>query len=245
MIQDMKKELSVVVPAYNEEERLEDTTESVVDYFRRRHYKFEVLIVNDGSTDSTLERARGLEKRLAEVHVVDLGSNQGKGMAVKEGIAHARFAYCLFMDADNATRISEWDKFEPHFASGAKAVAASRRLPASAIVHAQPPMRRALGGVYRGLCRGLFGLEVSDLNCGFKAYETPLAKQVFARVKLLDWAFDTEVFCLLKREGVRVEEVPVTWSHAEKASNLAPILAGLRTFGSLLKLQKRLKDKKN
>lgn len=234
----MKKEISVIIPAYNEEQRIEDTAESVVSYFRRRRYAFEVLIMNDGSTDSTLDRARSLEERLSELHVIDLGVNQGKGRAVKEGVAHAQFAYCLFMDADNATSIDEWDKFEPFFESGARAVVGSRRLPASRIVRAQPPLRRVLGGFYRGLSRGLFGLTASDFNCGFKAYETALAKELYRRVKLLDWAFDTEVFCLLKKEGVRAEEVPVLWEHREKKSNLAPLKAGLGTLTSLWRLKR-------
>lgn len=235
----MKKELSVIIPAFNEEQRLEDTVEQVVYYFRGKKYTFEVLIVNDGSTDSTLERARGLETRLPEVHVIDLGANLGKGQAVKEGILHAHHALSLFMDADNATSVREWDKFEPFFEAGARAVVASRRLPASRIVHPQPLVRRTLGGAYRGLCKGLFGLGVSDLNCGFKAYETALAKKVYKDVQVLDWAFDAEVFCLLKREGVRVEEVPVSWEHREKASNLAPLKAGFETLGSIWRLKKK------
>ena len=234
----MKKELSVVIPAYNEEEQIESTVESVTAYFRRKGYKFELLIVNDGSTDSTLERVRGLEKRLPEVRVVDLGKNYGKGYAVKEGMAHTHFAYSLFMDADNATSIREWDKFETFLESGARAVIASRRLPASKIVHAQPMVRRLLGGGYRNLSRSLFGLDVSDLNCGFKAYETALAKKIYSQVRLLDWAFDTEVFCLLKKEGVQIDEVPVTWEHREKKSNLAPFRAGFLTLGSLWRLKR-------
>ena len=234
----MKKELSVVIPAYNEEEQIESTVESVTAYFRRKGYKFELLIVNDGSTDSTLERVRGLEKRLPEVRVVDLGKNYGKGYAVKEGMAHAHFAYSLFMDADNATSIREWDKFETFLESGARAVIASRRLPASKIVHPQPMVRRFLGGGYRKLSRSLFGLNVSDLNCGFKAYETALAKKIYSQVRLLDWAFDTEVFCLLKKEGVRIDEVPVTWEHREKKSNLAPFRVGFLTLGSLWRLKR-------
>jgi len=235
----MNKELSIIIPAYNEEERIEETVESAVAYFRAKKYKFEVLLVNDGSTDATLERSRDLERRLSEVHVVDLGQNLGKGQAVKEGIAHAHFAYCLFMDADNATAVTEWDKFEPFFEAGSRAVVASRRLPASRIVHKQPLVRRALGGGYRNLCRGLFGLAASDLNCGFKAYETALAKKVYKDVQLLGWAFDTEVFCLLKKEGVLVEEVPVVWEHREKKTNLAPFKAGFETLGSLLRLKKK------
>ena len=235
----MNKELSIIIPAYNEEERVEETVESAVAFFRAKKYKFEVLLVNDGSTDSTLLIARDLEKRLPEVHVVDLGKNLGKGQAVKEGIAHAHFAYSLFMDADNATAVAEWNKFEPFFESGARAVVASRQLPASHIVHPQPLVRRALGGGYRNLCRGFFGLSASDLNCGFKAYETVLAKKIYKDVQLLDWAFDTEVFCLLKKEGVHVEEVPVVWEHREKKSNLAPFKAGFQTLGSLMRLKRK------
>lgn len=234
----MKKEISVILPAFNEEERIEETVSSVVEYFRAKRYVFEVIVVDDGSTDSTRDKALALAARVPEVKPIHFEKNLGKGQAVKAGVRAARYATCLFMDADNATSIREWDKFEPLFASGAKAVVASRRLPGSRIERPQPLTRRVLGGVYRLLCRSSFGLTASDFNCGFKAYETALAKKIYEKVQLSDWAFDTEVFCLLKKERVRVEEVPVAWKHCAKASALAPLRSGFQTLGSLGRLKK-------
>ena len=234
----MTKELSVIIPAYNEEEQLASTVDSVVEYLTSKDYRFEVILVNDGSTDKTKEKTLDLLARHPFVKLIQFDTNRGKGHAVKAGIAQARYARCLFMDADNATSIREWDKFEPHFKRGSKVVIASRWLPDSRIVHPQPILRRLLGNIYRVSCQTLFGLKTSDFNCGFKAYETPLAKKIYSAVQLEGWAFDTEVFCLLKKEHVVAAEVPVSWEHREKRSHLAPIRAGFGTIGSLWRLKR-------
>jgi len=234
----MTKELSVIIPAYNEEALLPETVASVVEYLTGKDYRFEVIIVNDGSTDRTKEKTLDLLARHAQAKLIQFETNRGKGQAVKAGIAQARHALCLFMDADNATSIREWDKFEPYFSRGFKVVVASRKLPDSRIVHPQPALRRVLGSFYRVACQQLFRLGISDFNCGFKAYETSLAKKIYAGVQLQGWAFDTEVFCLLQKEHVPVAEVPVSWEHRDKPSHLAPIRAGFETLGSLWRLKK-------
>ena len=234
----MIKELSVIVPAYNEEKVIAQTLEEIASYLRSKGYRFEVLVVDDGSTDSTIARIRPVGERYPEIRLLSQERNAGKGMAVKRGIAEAKMPLCLFIDADNSTSIREWDKFEPLFEQGARVVIASRRVPGADIVHDQPWIRRFLGTGYRVLARGMFGLSVNDFNCGFKAYETKLAKDLYAQVRLLDWAFDVEVFCLLKKKGISVSEVPVRWEHSEKKSNLAPMRAAIKTFSSLLELKK-------
>lgn len=235
----MKKELSVVVPAYNEEKAIEETLRETADYLSKKGYAFEILVVNDGSTDRTPQIVRDLAKPHPQIRLIEQPKNMGKGDAVKEGIRHARYPVTLFMDADNATSIREWDKFEAQFQNGAKVVIASRHLRGSNIVHPQPWIRRFLGGGYRTICRMLFGLTASDFNCGFKAYETPIAKTVYSEVQMRDWAFDTEVFCLLKRQGVDAAEVPVRWEHKEKVSNLKPVGTAFKTLKSLFALKQR------
>ena len=235
----MEKKLSVIIPAYNEEDRIRATIGEVAGYLSGRGYEFEIIVVDDGSTDGTAREVLSLDGAHPQVRFFHRPQNLGKGETVKEGIGYARLPLCLFMDADNATRIEEWDKFEKEFEKGARVVVASRHLAGSRIVHPQPAIRRYLGAGYRAICRAFFGLRVSDFNCGFKAYETGVAKAVYQKVAMRDWSFDTEVFCLLKRERVAVSEVPVQWEHREKKSNLKPVVTAFKTLRSIIALKIR------
>ena len=210
-------------------------------YLQKKRGKWEVIVVDDGSRDGTAETVEHVARDHPAIRLLRLTQNRGKGEAVKQGVQQARYDVCLFMDADNATKIEEWDKFEGCFDSGFDAVIASRHLPASEILHPQPFARRFLGGGYRFLCRSLFGLSASDLNCGFKAYRTSLAKQVYAENRMNDWTFDIETLCRLKKQGVKFAEVPVSWAHQEKKSGIAPLRAAFKTFGSLWRLKRGLR----
>ncbi|MGH7197516.1 MAG: glycosyltransferase [Candidatus Omnitrophota bacterium] len=237
----MKKELSVIIPAFNEEGKIAETLGQVVDYLSTHGYLYEILVVNDGSRDATAERAKDMARKHPAIRLIDRRENFGKGRTVKEGIAEAKFPYCLMMDADNSTRISEWGQFEKKFDEGFKVVIASRHLHGSRIGTPQPWARRFLGTGYRILCQALFGLRCSDFNCGFKAYETPIAKDVYAETRMRDWTFDVEVSCLLKKRGITFAEVPVRWWHEQKASEAsawAPVRTAWKTLGSVCELKK-------
>jgi dolichyl-phosphate beta-glucosyltransferase len=236
----LKKELSVIIPAYNEEAHILETLREVGNYFSVNGYRYEVLVVNDGSTDATRQMISQAASEFREIRLIDMPHNSGKGEAVKAGVRQAQYAHCLFLDADNSTRVREWDKFEKAFDAGARVAVASRRVQGSRIVYPQPFMRRFLGGGYRVLGRTLFGLDVRDFNCGFKAYETAVAKRVYEKVKMKDWTFDLEVFCLLKKEGISVAEIPVTWEHKDKKSGLKPVGTALKSLQSVIEIRKRL-----
>lgn len=233
----------MIVPAYNEEERVAQTLTGIAEYLKAGGYAFEILVLNDGSSDATARKVREAASRCPEIRLIDRKENLGKGTTVKEGIAHANYPICLFMDADNSTSIREWDKFEKRFDEGFKVVIASRHLPGSKILTPQPWMRRVLGTGYRILCRALFGLKGSDFNCGFKAYETPIAKEIYAQTQMRDWTFDAEVFCLLKRRGLAFAEVPVSWTHYGKPSHLPPLKTAFKSLESLFQLRKRTQEK--
>jgi dolichyl-phosphate beta-glucosyltransferase len=145
------------------------------------------------------------------------------------------------MDADHSTPIQAWSDFRKQLDQGARVVIASRHLPDSKIVVPQPLSRRVLGAGYRWLCRRLFGLRVSDFNCGFKAYDSRLAKEIYQEARMKDWTFDVEIFCLLKERHVQVAEVPVSWSHSEKKTRIKPFSTALKTLASLKALSARFK----
>jgi len=235
----MEKELSVILPVYNEAQRLKGTLLEILDYLRLKRYRFEILIVDDGSTDATVSIASLLEKDNPEIQLIRRAKNSGKGQAVKEGIEKAGYSYCLFMDADNSTSIREWDQFENFFEKGYQVVIGSRHLPGSRVVYPQPWPRRFLGTGYRFLCRHLLDLRLSDINCGFKAYETSLAKSIYARVQARDWTFDAEVFCLLRDDRIPSAEVPIHWEHREKKAKAPAAKTVWDTFRNLLDIRGR------
>lgn len=240
----MSKELSVVVPIYNEERLLAATLRETASYLRDRQYRFELLAVDDGSRDRSADIVRRLAEEFPEIRLIRLEKNRGKGEALKRGFAEARYAISLFMDADNSTSIKEWPAFEAAFEAGSQAVVGSRRRAGARIEVPQPAVRRFLGTGYRLLCRGLFGIPATDLNCGFKAYRTPLAKKLFGEMGSRDWVFDVELFCLLKKYGVAFSEVPVAWRHEQK--HPLPTFEALRaaavTLKSILRLYGKMKN---
>ena len=238
----MKIDLSVIVPAYNEEKHIERTVRKAVEFLRENCYSFEVLVIDDGSSDGTLQKSEALRGDYPELKVLRHAINQGKGEAVKTGILQAARVYCLLMDADNSTDISELLKLQEKVTKECPVVVATRYSPGSHIVHPQPLLRRWLGTGYRFLCRFLFKIRGSDFNCGFKIYRTDIAKEVFAKVKMKDWSYDVEVFCRLKCMGVSVAEVPVEWTHFDKPSHASPFVTAYRTFHSLWILKRVLEQ---
>lgn len=237
----MNRELSVIIPMYNEALKIQQTIATTAKVLLEKGYLFEILVINDGSKDESPGRAGQMSLQYPQVRVFNNQINLGKGKAVKEGMVYAKYATVLFMDADNSTSMGEWDKFEQEFENGARVVIASRHLPESRILRPQPWARRVFGAGYRWLCRQWFGVTVSDINCGFKAFETALAKEVFAAVEMNDWTFDLEVLCRLKQMDVEVREVPVAWTHEDKFSHAKLFPTIRKTLRSLLKIRKALR----
>lgn len=234
------RELSVIIPAYNEEKLIAGTLEEVVTFLKGRAYQFEVLVMNDGSRDRTAQIVTDMSRRFPEIKLIDRKENRGKGQTLREGFALARYPWSLFMDADNSVSIREWGAFEERLDRGDKAIIASRHLPASKIVVPQPLGRQIFGTGYRVLCRILFGLRVSDFNCGFKAYDTSAAKLVYRETIMNDWTFDTDVFCRMKRHGICFSEVPVTWRHFDKTSHKGLLATVRGSFLSVIRLKRAL-----
>lgn len=231
-------ELSIIIPVYNEQENLAEMLSATHESLQSLQ-TYELILVDDGSSDRSPQILKEFESSHASIRVIHHSVNLGKGEAVKTGVRAARYRYCLFLDADGSTTMQEWPAFEKRFERGAQVVIASRQLKDSKIEVSQPFLRRTLGGGYRALCRLIFGLKTSDFNCGFKAYQTDIAKDMYEKTEMKDWTFDVEIFLLLKRAGIEVVEVPVHWSHKKKKSNLAPIKTALKTVSSLFHLWRK------
>ena len=225
----IQPELSLVIPAYNEERRLGPTLQRVLPYLASRNQSFEVLVVDDGSSDGTVALAASFAPRWP-VRVLKNGRNRGKGYAVKRGMLEARGRYAVFADADLSTPVEELERFLPHLAAGCDVVIGSRKMQGARIHHRQPLHRELMGRVFTFLVRLLVVGGISDITCGFKAFRQAAARGIFCRLRLEDWSFDAELLFLTRRLGLRLQEVPVSWSDAPatKVRLLRDTLSSLR-----------------
>jgi len=197
--------LSVVIPAYNEENRLGPTVARIQGYLAGQSYTSDILVVNNASTDRTGEVARA-----TGVKVID-EPRRGKGAAVRSGMLAALGDYVLFSDADLSTPIEEVEKLLASVRERYDIAIASRGLPESNIVKRQPWYRELVGRLGNVLVRMAAVRGIADTQCGFKLFPRELAQKLFLVVRLTGAAFDVEVLFVAQRRGLKIAEVPVTW----------------------------------
>lgn len=227
--------ISVIIPVYNEAERLEKNAATVYSYLKGIRADFELILVNDGSTDGSAAVMGPFERGRPEVKIINLAVNRGKGQAVKEGVSAAKKAVILFLDADLATPITELAKLLPHLRD-AEIVIGSRAAAGAVIKKKQRWYRVVLGRLGNWLIRWLLLPGIRDTQCGFKLLEAKLARRVFRLLTVERWGFDFELLFLARKLGARIREVPVTWSD----QNRSKITAGAygRTLLELLKIKR-------
>ena len=228
--------LSVVIPAYNEEKYISSTLDEISIYLKDRKFDAEVILVDDGSCDRTVEIASSMQDKFDDLKILESSPNRGKGYVVKKGMLEAHGDIVLFMDADNATSIKELDNFLPMFDAGYDVVIASRRMKDSVVEVSESPLRILLGQTYIFLSKIILGSKVRDFNCGFKVYRGNVAKKIFSLQKMDDWSFDTELIFLLEKFNMKIKEVPVKWEH-KADSKVEPLKAGIESFLSLIKIR--------
>ncbi len=208
-----RPQLSIVIPAYNEAGRLEPTLRSYHEYFRERGQAFEVIVVDDGSIDSTTALVERLAADLEQIRLIRLAQNQGKGFAVRSGVVNARGDLILFADADGATPAAEIERLEAAIAQGADVAIGSRALRADGVRVRARLHRRLIGRLFH-LMVGFCGLnDISDTQCGFKLFRGPVAQILFSRMRTAGFSFDVEVLMMARLCGYRIAEIPVNWTH--------------------------------
>lgn len=203
--------LSVVIPAYNEERRIEKTLLAVSEFLKKQTFGYEIFVVNDGSKDGTASVVRKLESLIPNLRLVDNKENHGKGWVTKQGMLESGGDIRLFMDADDSTKVDEILKFLPFFGQGYDIVIGSRRIAGANIAVKQSFFRDFLGGIFRLIVHTLVPVGVTDSQCGFKAFSGKAAAAIFSKQTIFRWAFDVEILALARREGFKIKEVPITW----------------------------------
>ena len=205
--------LSVIIPAYNEENRLPKTLKAVDAYLSKQSYEYEILVVNAGSTDRTEEAVQNAMREVQHLNIMDV-ENRGKGYAVREGMLKARGQYRMFMDADNSTSIDQVGKMWPEFEKGFELVIGSRDMKGAQIAVRQSLWRQMLGNIFNLVVQTLSGLwGFWDTQCGFKGFSAKAAQEIFTRCTVDQWAFDVEVLVIAKKFGYQIREIPVTWEN--------------------------------
>ena len=230
--------LSVIIPAYNEKNRLRKTLPGLRDFLNQQDFSWEVILVDDGSDDQTsevlLEFFNG-----SEVRVLRNSKNQGKGYSVKRGVLAAKGRVVLITDADFSTPIEEFIRLNHYMDAGCKLVIGSRGLPDSNVVTHQVWYREGMGRFFNRLVRLILSMDFEDTQCGFKCFERELGCLIFSKTTVTGFCFDVEFLFIAKKLGIKIIEVPVEWSNVLE-SRVRILLDPARMFLDLLKI--RFKD---
>ena len=208
--------LSIIIPAYNEEDRIVTTLDKTTAYLARQAYRSEILVVSDGSSDNTGKVVSGYASdRKVRLRFLEYFPNRGKGYAVRYGMCRGAGEVIMFMDADYSVPIEAVKKGLALVGQGHDAAIASRALPESNVVQHQNLFRELSAKLYTFIQNTYLGFNYPDTQCGFKLFTRNAAHDLFARQKLDSVIFDPEILWLAKRQGYKVAQFPVDWTHVE------------------------------
>jgi dolichyl-phosphate beta-glucosyltransferase len=208
--------LSVVIPAFNEEQRITQTLSDVYSYLQKQDYQWEVLVIIDGAEDDTLGRTRDFAAGRPHIRWIDRKQNRGKGYTVREGMLAATGRVRLFTDADNSIPISNFDKMAPLFRAGYDLVICSRHSrDVTGALHEGPQSRvkRMLRGAGNLFIQTVAVPGIWDTQCGFKAFSKAAVEQIFPVCRIDGWGFDVETLALARHLKCRIGIVPALWSN--------------------------------
>jgi glycosyltransferase involved in cell wall biosynthesis len=227
---------SIVIPAYNESRRIERTLQEVLAYAAQQRWDAEVIIVNDGSRDNTVEIVGRYAEKNPALRLIENPGNRGKGYSVRNGMLKAGGDVMLFSDADLSAPIGESAKLFEQIQMGADVAVGSRWVKPELQTQKQSLHRQAFGRVFNLALRLVLGLRFKDTQCGFKAFSRRAVDSIFPQQRIERWGFDPEVIFLAEKKGLKVIEVPVQWAH-EPGGSIHPVRDGLRMLLEMLKVR--------
>ena len=211
---DNKPFLSIIIPAYNEEATISNTLLDIDKYLSKQKFSSEIIVVSDGSKDTTVEKAKSMQNLVKNLKIIDNKENHGKGWVIRQAMLQAGGDYRLFTDADNATSIEHVDKMLPFFEKKYEVVIGSRDTKdAEGAIKAvdQPFFKRTLGNTANLLIQILAVWGIWDTQCGFKAFSAKAAKEIFSRAKIDRWGFDIEALAIARELKYKIGIIPVYW----------------------------------
>ncbi|HRR95992.1 MAG TPA: glycosyltransferase family 2 protein [Candidatus Ratteibacteria bacterium] len=232
-------EISIIIPSYNEEKRIGKSLEKIWKYFKNKGFPFEIIVVDDGSTDKTVEIVEKFKEGKKEIRILKHDKNKGKGAAVRTGVINSKGNLILFTDADLSTPIEEFEKFYKYGKSGFDIVIGTRRIKNAEIKKKQPFLRRFFGTGFIYLVKIFFPSlsKITDFTCGFKLFNVEKNKKIFKLQKIDRWGFDVEILLIATILHLKILQVPVVWSDLRKSKvNLKKDI--IRSFFDLIRIKK-------
>jgi dolichyl-phosphate beta-glucosyltransferase len=235
-------DLSVIIPVYNEAERITATLQRINDYLGRRSFSSEIRVVLDGPTDSTLGVLREVAEKVPNLKILERRDNRGKGYTVREGMLKTGGRLRLFCDADNSTDIAHFDKMIPLFKQGYDIVIASRHWRDAAGARQIVPQawyKRIIGQLGNLIIQSVALSGIWDTQCGFKAFRGEVAERIFSQTMIEGWAFDIEVLALARAQNYKIGIIPAEWLN-DPRSHVRP-LDYLRVLGDTIRVRANLR----
>ena len=231
--------LSLIIPAHNEEQRLPGALQAMAAFLKEQTYSYEVLVVENGSSDRTCEVARSYEPTMPYLKILK-EEGRGKGLAVKRGMLEATGEYRFYCDVDFSMPVSEVNRFIPPTLPNLDIAIASREA-RGAMRYDEPGYRHLMGRVFNAMVRWMALPGLQDTQCGFKCFRAAVAEEIFARQTMNGMSFDVEVLFIARRWGYRIVEVPIPWYYNSK-SQVRVVEDSWNMFLSLIDMRRRARQ---
>ena len=229
--------ISIIIAAFNEEKRIIPSLLKIKEYINKQNIPYEIIVVDDGSTDNTHTVVRDLIKDIPYLKVIHYAPNKGKGHALRTGVLASKGEIILLSDADLSTPIEELSKLLPLIYNHKCDIAiGSRALALSEIVKKQPWWRQSMGKFFTKLVKALVIEDFKDTQCGFKVFRGDIARNLFKEAQIDRFAYDVEILAIGKKKGCKIVEAPVRWINSPE-SKVNPVKDSLQMLGDLLKIR--------